>query len=110
MTAFVAAHFVALAFAVAALLSWVMAYIDRQNKLAWDFYGYVLLAAANMIGAVADAVGGNQVMAAVRAALAGVIAWVAWRKRPPRRRPSKVAAKVRDLGHRLVVVPAGGVK
>lgn len=108
MTAFAA---LALAFAFGGLLSWVMAYTDRQNKLAWDFYGYVLLAAANMIGAVADAVGGNQVMAAVRAALAGVIAWVAWRKRPPRRRrPSKVAAKVRDLGHRLVVVPAGGVK
>lgn len=107
MTAFVAAHFVALT----ALLSWVMAYIDHRNKLAWDFYGYVLAAAANMVVAVADAVDGNQAMAAVRAALAGVIAWIAWRKRPPRRRrPSKVAAKVRDLGHRLVVVPAGGVQ
>ena len=33
----------------------------------------------------------------------------AWKRRPPRKRkPSKVAASIRDLGHRLVLVPASG--
>lgn len=44
----------------------------------------------------------------VGAVIGAALAWLFWRKRPPRkRRPSKIAARVRDLGHRLVVAPAG---
>jgi membrane protein implicated in regulation of membrane protease activity len=42
-------------------------------------------------------------------ALSGANAWLAYKQRPPRkRRPSKVAARIHDLGHRLVLVPAQG--
>jgi membrane protein implicated in regulation of membrane protease activity len=43
------------------------------------------------------------------ATLSGANAWLAWKQRPPRkRRPSKVAARIHDLGHRLVLVQAQG--
>lgn len=55
-------------------------------------------------------VGGDLVLAMVDAVFAGVLAWLAWGTRPPRRRrrPSRVAARVKDLGHRLAEVPATG--
>lgn len=47
----------------------------------------------------------------VRAAFAGVFAWEAWRRwRRNRkdRKPSRVLGVVRNLGHRLTVVPVPG--
>jgi len=45
----------------------------------------------------------------IGAGFAGWFAYLAWKRRPPRKRkPSKVAARIKDLGHRLVLVPAGG--
>lgn len=39
-------------------------------------------------------------------AIAALLAGWLWRRRPPRkRRPSKVAGRVRDLGHRLTTAP-----
>lgn len=50
---------------------------------------------------------GTPVIAVVGVVLAGVCAWLAWETRPPRRRrPSRVAARVKNVGHKLVVVPA----
>lgn len=49
---------------------------------------------------------GHMFAGVVNAALAGVYAWLAWKHRNRKdRKPSKVLAKVRDLGHRLVVTP-----
>ena len=43
------------------------------------------------------------------AALGGANAWLSFKQRPPRKRNrSKVAASIKDLGHRLVLVPVGG--
>lgn len=60
--------------------------------------------------AVMNAIGmGRMPVAIAWAALAGANAWLAYKQRPPRKRkPSKVAARIRDLGHRLAVVPASG--
>ena len=60
--------------------------------------------------AVANAVAmGDMPVAIAWAALSGANAWLAFKQRPPRKRkPSKVAARIRDLGHRLVLVPASG--
>jgi hypothetical protein len=49
----------------------------------------------------------NWFAATYDACAAGVFAWLAWRNRPRNKRlPEKVAGMVRNLGHRLVVVPA----
>jgi hypothetical protein len=52
---------------------------------------------------------GDMAMAAWDACLTGTFAYIAWRNRPRRNRfAEKALGVVRNLGHRLVVVPAGG--
>lgn len=49
--------------------------------------------------------GDNPVTMLAGGAFAGWCAYHAWKRRKPRqRKPSKVGARVRDLGHRLVVI------
>lgn len=95
-------------FMTGGLLCAVMMFVDRPNFARWDFAGDVCLAIANGFAALAGVARGDLGWAAFHAAFAGWCAWCAWRGRPrPKRRTSRVASRVKDLGHRLAVVPVG---
>lgn len=52
-------------------------------------------------------VGGLSTAAAIHSGTVGMLTWLWWRNRPPRqRKPSRLTGIVKDLGHRLAVVPA----
>lgn len=70
-----------------------------------------VMALASIAAAIASATDGDYVFAGIGtfgAAAWTWIAWMSWNRRNRRRRPSRVLAKVRDLGHRLVVAPVSG--
>jgi hypothetical protein len=82
-------------------------FITRQRRQAfiWALAGIPLHLS---IGAV-DLALGRVWSAAFYAGLAGLHSYIAWRNRPRRNRfAEKALGVVRNLGHRLVVVPAGG--
>lgn len=67
------------------------------------YVGQCAIQCGTCLGYVSD---GGMVAAGAWASVAGITAWMAWRKRPPRKRkPSKVLATVRVLAHRLIVEP-----
>lgn len=78
--------------------------VDRL--MPYEALPAAILSAVYMAMGVWRIADGDAAMAAVDAGISGWFAYLAWTRRKPRqRKPSKVAAKVRDLGHRLVAVP-----
>jgi hypothetical protein len=68
-----------------------------------------VMALASIVSAIDVTIDGStfyRVLAIFGAAAWTWIAWASWNRRNRRRRPSRVLSKVRDLGHRLAVVPA----
>lgn len=81
---------------------------NRRLRPRLIFAAFVVVAVGNVAAALANAFGGNLPLLAYHAAMAGLAAWLAWLTRPRgRRRVSPVASRVKDLGHRLTVVPVG---
>lgn len=91
-----------------ALAFLALACTDSRHRQRWIFVTSCVLAPAATIAAWAAVAAGQWRPAAIQTILVAINVWLAWKTRPPRRkrRPSRVAARVKDLGHRLVIAPA----
>lgn len=86
----------------------------RDHPWLWhaQFYGIVGLGICHLVFASISINTGNFGSAAWSVLIAAVYTWWAyqlWKRKPPRkkRRPSKVAAKIKERLGKLVVVPVG---
>lgn len=99
------------AVAAVGLTASVVTYVLERCILRAGAVYYGTLSVAFLVMTAWQIGGGELANAGVFLASSAVTGWIAhvlWRNRGKRkRRPSKVAARVRDLGHRLAVVPAG---
>lgn len=80
---------------------------NPERDFRWDVAGV----ACWSVTAILSLASGDLVDAVLQAAFAGVFAYYAWRNRPRNNRlADKVTGVVKNLGHRLAVVPvpAGG--
>ena len=90
--------------AVPLVIVWVLFWAVDRYVWRLPTAAAAVIAGVWMGEAVAQLVRGNHASAIPWAAISGWLAWLAWTRRPPRRRrPSRVAGWIRDLGHRLVV-------
>jgi hypothetical protein len=86
---------------------WLLMFMLDRVIAPYSSVGAAFLAVAYLGLTAWEALHGSIALASMDAAVTGWLAYLAWNRRKPRqRKPSKVAAKVRDLGHRLVVVPS----
>lgn len=93
----------------------VMEIVVNHNrpKGEWTPIGSFVIAPACIAQAITDMLEGQSVSMTIFTVLAGLHLWIIWRWWTRRRKgkPSRVLGLVRNLGHRLVVVPvAGGAK
>lgn len=93
------------------LAAWFRAYRWSDDRARVDAALDLVQAVVNAMYAVGTLVLSDKPWLSVMwAAAAGFFAWSAWRnwRKRKRRKPSRVLGVVRNLGHRLAVVPVPG--